>query len=70
MLSSENMETRSVVLPTNITGNVSTTAPPTNGTGELDVISLFSDVDVVIKQIILMRICIMIMIKRSHKIRP
>ena len=68
MLSSENMETSSVVLPTNITGNVSTTAPPTNGTGELDVISLFSDV--VIKQIILMRICIMIMIKRSHKIRP
>ena len=62
------METRSVVLPTNITGNFSTTAPPTNGTGELDVISLFSDV--VIKQIILMRICIMIMIKRSHKIRP
>ena len=40
MLSSENMETSSVVLPTNITGNVSTTAPPTNGTGELDVISL------------------------------
>lgn len=32
MLSSENMETSSVVLPTNITGNVSTTAPPTNGT--------------------------------------
>ena len=62
------METSSVVLPTNITGNVSTTAPPTNGTGELDVISLFSDV--VIKQIKLMRICIMIMIKRSHKIRP
>ena len=62
------METRSVVLPTNITGNFSTTAPPTNGTGELDVISLFSDV--VIKQIILMRMCIMIMIKRSHKIRP
>ena len=62
------METRSVVLPTNITGNFSTTAPPTNGTGELDVISLFSDV--VIKQIILMRICIMTMIKRSHKIRP
>ena len=62
------METSSVVLPTNITGNVSTTAPPTNGTGELHVISLFSDV--VIKQIILMRICIMIMIKRSHKIRP
>ena len=68
MLSSENMETSSVVLPTNITGNVSTTAPPANGTGELDVISLFSDV--VIKQIILMRMCIMIMIKRSHKIRP
>ena len=67
MLLSENMETRSVVLPTNITGNFSTTAPPTNGTGELDVISLFSDV--VIKQIILMRICIMIMIKCSHKIR-
>ena len=62
------METRSVVLPTNITGNFSTTAPPTNGTGELDVISLFSDV--VIKQIILMRMCIMIIIKRSHKIRP
>ena len=62
------METSSVVLPTKITGNFSTTAPPTNGTGELDVISLFSDV--VIEQIILMRMCIMIMIKCSHKIRP